>query len=58
MVGMLGVMRLRNLMRIKMDRVDPELVIEKLKNLVMFIQRTMKPKYSENEEELTNTYFD
>ncbi len=41
-----------------MDRVDPELVIEKLKNLVMFIQRTMKPKYSENEEELTNTYFD
>ncbi len=39
MAGMLGVMKLRNLTRIKMDRVDPDEIMRKLEQIMEYIRK-------------------
>ena len=55
MVGMLGVMKLRNSIRRKMDRVDPELVIEKLREILIILQKKRDKDMIHNEEKRQNS---
>ena len=55
MVGMLGVMKLRNSIRRKMDRVDPELVIEKLREILIILQKKRDKSITHNEEKRQNS---